>query len=242
MSLLSPPPLSLLPSPSTRTFLEIPLLKFGYKNNQVAKVTPPKDQQSATAQILPPVPVRGSLTHSKERDPQQGRVELPIRYKEDPCGGHVGDANGEHAEEAEEGLPPEAVPHGAGDGGRQEHQNQADQHFALGQHARLVEVSPQAEGGERLDVELVGGVRRLGRGQPVRQGAELVFPALGDDVLHGGPVVAEVVGDLDGTGELDLLVATVGRERHAAQLVSDEGHAAILEEGQTALALKINEP
>lgn len=200
------------------------VLTFGYKNKQLAKMT----LQRAAAQILPPVPVRDSLTHSKERDPQQGRVELPIWYKEDPCGGHVSDANGEHAEEAEERLPPKAVPHGAGDGGRQEHQNQADQHFALGQHARLMEVSPQAEGGERLDVELVGGVRRLGRGQSVHQSAELVLPALGDDVLHRGPMVAEVVGDLDGTGELDLLVTTVGRERHAAQLVSDEGHAAIL--------------
>lgn len=170
----------------------------------------------------------GSLTHSEERDPQQGWVELPIWYKEDPCGGHVSDANGKHAKKAEEGLPPKAVPHGAGDGGRQEHQNQADQHFALGQHACLVEVSPQAEGGERMDVELVGGMWRLGRGQSVHQSAELVLPALGNDVLHRRPMVAEVVGDLDRTGKLNLLVTTVGRERHAAQLVSDEGHAAIL--------------
>lgn len=179
-------------------------------------------------QILPIGPGGGSLTHGKERDPQQGRVELPIWYKEDSCGGHVSDANGEHAEEAEEGLPPKAVPHGAGDGGRQEHQNQADQHFALGQHTCLVEVSPQAEGGEWLDAELVGGVWRLSSGQSVHQSAELILPALGDDVLHRGSMVAEVVGNLDGTGELDLLVTTVGWERHAAQLVSDEGHTAIL--------------
>ncbi len=88
------------------------------------------------------------LTHGKEWDPQQRRVELPIRYKEDPCSRDVGDADGQHAEEAQERLPPQAVPHGAGDGGGQEHQHQADQHLPFGQHARLVEVPPQAEGGE----------------------------------------------------------------------------------------------
>lgn len=199
-------------------------LIFGNNNNQV--MFPSKEQQGTNA--LPPAWRRGSLTHSKEWDPQQGRVELPIRYKEDPCGGHVSDANGEHAKEAEEWLPPKAVPHGAGDGGSQEYQNQTDQHFALGQHACLMEVPPQAEGGERVDVQLVGGVGSLGRGQSVHQSAELILPALGDDILHRGPMVAEVVGDLDGTGELDLLVTTVGRERHVAQLVSNEGHTAIL--------------
>ena len=169
------------------------------------------------------------LTHGKEWDPQQRGVELPVWYKEDPCGSHVGDADGQHPQEAQERLPPQAVPHGAGDGGGQEHQHQADQHLPLGQHARLVEVTPQAEGGERLDVELVGRVGRLCRGQPADQGAELVLPALGDDILHHGSVVAEVVGDLDGAGKLDLLVAAVGREGHAAQLVADEGHAAILQ-------------
>ena len=78
-------------------------------------------------------------------------------------------------------------------------------------------------------MELVGRVGRLCRGQPADQGAELVLPALGDDILHHGSVVAEVVGDLDGAGKLDLLVAAVGREGHAAQLVADEGHAAILQ-------------
>ena len=77
-------------------------------------------------------------------------------------------------------------------------------------------------------MELVGRVGGLGRGQPADQRAELVLPALRDGILHHGAVVAEVVGDLDGAGELDLLVAAVGREGHAAQLVADEGHTAIL--------------
>ncbi len=77
-------------------------------------------------------------------------------------------------------------------------------------------------------MELVGRVGRLGRGQPADQSAELVLPALCDGILHHRPMVAEVVGDLDSPCELDLLVAAVGREGHAAQLVADEGHTAIL--------------
>lgn len=152
----------------------------------------------------------GSLTHGKQRDPQQRRIELPLRYKEDPCGGHIGDANGEHTQEAQERLPSQAVTHGAGDGGSQEYQNQTHQYLALGQHGRLMEVLPEAEGSERLDVELVRCVGRLGHGQSADQSTELVLPALGDDILHHGPMIAEVVGDLYSTGELDQLVAAVG--------------------------------
>lgn len=168
------------------------------------------------------------LTHSKEWDPQQCRVEFPVWYKEDPCSCHIGDADSKDAQEAQERLPPEAVPHGAGYGGSQEHQHQTDQHFSLGQHAGLVEVPPQAEGGEWLDVELVGRVRCLSCGQPANQSTELILPVFCDDILHHRSMVTEVVGDLDSTSELDLLVSTVGQEGHAAQLVADEGHTAIL--------------
>lgn len=77
-------------------------------------------------------------------------------------------------------------------------------------------------------MELVGCVGRLGSGQPADQGAELVLPALSDGILHYRSMVAEVVGDLHRTGEFDLLVAAVRRERHTSQLVADERHAAIL--------------
>lgn len=73
-----------------------------------------------------------------------------------------------------------------------------------------MEVSPQAEGGEGVDVQPLGAVGGFGGGQPTDQGAEFILPAFRDGVLHHGAVVAEVVGDLDGAGELHLLVAAVG--------------------------------
>lgn len=170
----------------------------------------------------------GLLTHGKEWNPQQRWVKLPVRYKEDPCSCHIGDANCQHPQEAKERLPPQAVTHGAGDGGGQEHQHQANQHLPFGQDSRLMEVSPQAEGGERLDVKLVGWMGSLGRGEPADQSTELIFPALSDDILHHRSMVAEVVGDLNSTGEFDLLITAVGWKGYATQLMADEGHTAIL--------------
>ena len=72
-------------------------------------------------------------------------------------------------------------------------------------------------------------MRYLGRGQPPDQGTELILPALSYGILYHRSMVTEVVGDLDSTGKLDLLVSTVGREGHAAQLVANEGNTAILQ-------------
>lgn len=87
-------------------------------------------------------------------------------------------------------------------------------------------------------MELVSCVRCLGCGQPADQGAKLVLPALCDDIRHQGSMVTEVVGDLDSTSELDLLVSAVRQEGNAAQLVADEGYTAIL---QRTLDLEISD-
>lgn len=84
-------------------------------------------------------------------------------------------------------------------------------------------------------MQLVGRMWRLSCGQPADQGAELVLPALCNGILDHRPIVTEVVGDLDGAGKLDLLVPTVGREGHPAQLMSDERNTAILQRIQTDL-------
>lgn len=73
-----------------------------------------------------------------------------------------------------------------------------------------MEVSPKAEGGERLDVKLVRRMGCLSRGEPADQSTELIFPTLSDDILHHRSMVAEVVGDLNSTGEFDLLITAVG--------------------------------
>lgn len=73
-----------------------------------------------------------------------------------------------------------------------------------------MEVSPEANGGERLNVELIRQVRHLGCREPADECAELIFPMLGDDILHHRSMVTEVVGDLNSAGKLDLLVTTVG--------------------------------
>lgn len=71
------------------------------------------------------------------------------------------------------------------------------------------------------------------RSQLVHQLTKFAFPLLSDDVLYHWAKVAEVVGDLDGAGEFDLLFGVFRGRGHAAQLMADEGHPAILEEKQT---------
>lgn len=85
---------------------------------------------------------KAALTHGKKGDPKQRRVKFPIRDEKNPSCRHVGDADGEDAQQAQEGFPAQAVPHRAGDGGCQEHQHQADQYLAFGQYSCLVEVPP----------------------------------------------------------------------------------------------------
>lgn len=75
-----------------------------------------------------------------------------------------------------------------------------------------MEVPPQAEGGERLDMELVRSLRCPSCRQLANQGTELIFPALSDNILHCRSIVSEIVGDLDGPSKLDLLVPSVRRE------------------------------
>lgn len=168
------------------------------------------------------------LTHCKEGDPQQSGVELAVRYEENPSGCHIGDTDGQHPEQSQERLPSETVPHGTRDGGSQQHQHQAHQHLPFGQDPRLVEVPPEAEGGQGLDVQLVRAVWGLGHGEMVDHGTELILPALGDDVLHHGPIVAQIVGYLNGPCRLHLLVPAVGGEGHTSKLVANEGHTPIL--------------
>lgn len=56
------------------------------------------------------------VTHGEERDSQQGGIVLSICDEEDPSCSNDG-VYGEHPQEAQEGLAPQTVLHGAGEGG-----------------------------------------------------------------------------------------------------------------------------